>query len=77
MIVVSVHPSWDYHILCRDLPYRPFAFPQGENYSTNIYFLPIRTLSLSYLKLILVVRLLVRCVTEFNKDCPHQLFAGL
>jgi hypothetical protein len=29
------------------------------------------------MKLMLVVRLLVRCVTGFNKDCPPQLSAGL
>jgi hypothetical protein len=59
------------------IPYRPFALPQGEKFPTNIYFWPIRNLTVSYLKLILVVRLLVRCVTGFNKDCPHQLSAGL
>jgi hypothetical protein len=60
-----------------DIPYRPFAFPQGETFPTNNYILPIRTLSVSYLNIILLVRLLVRCVTGFNKDCPHQLSAGL
>jgi hypothetical protein len=38
---------------------------------------PIRTLSVSILEFILAIRLLVRYVTGFNKDCPHLLSARL
>jgi hypothetical protein len=61
----------------KELPYRPFAFPQGEFFLKTIYLLPIRTLSVYILKLIFAVRLLVRGVTGFNKACPHLLSARL
>jgi hypothetical protein len=59
------------------IPYRPFAFPQEENLLEYNYFLPIRTFNVSILELLLVVRLLVRCVTGFDKNCPHLLSACL
>jgi hypothetical protein len=54
----------------------PLPSRREKIYKKNCY-LPIRTLSVSTLELILIVRLVVRCVTGFNKDCPHILSARL
>jgi hypothetical protein len=64
------------------VPYRPFAFPQGAFFLTYLccdkrQYPTIPTVSVSILEFILVVRLLVRCVTGFNKECPHLLSARL
>jgi len=34
------------------IPYRPLAFPQGENFSRNNYFWPIRTLFASIMEIL-------------------------
>jgi hypothetical protein len=62
LFVVRVFALWAHN--CVLYIYRPFAFPQEGKFLKNVYFLPIRTLSVTILKLFFVVRLLVRCVTD-------------
>jgi hypothetical protein len=67
----------DHPVIPGYIPYRPFAFPQGDFFFENYLFVAYPHLNRLHFEINFAFRLLVRGVTGFNKACPHLLSARL